>query len=52
MRMLKYMPEHMHCYATFYRPVSLPNTGFCTFNGLDGQTSMFRVSATGVVLDV
>ncbi|KAI6156512.1 hypothetical protein EDD17DRAFT_1845281 [Pisolithus thermaeus] len=52
MRMLKYTPEHMHCYATFYGPVSLPNTGFCTFNGLDGQTSMFRVSATGVVLDV
>ncbi|KAI6101977.1 hypothetical protein EV401DRAFT_2025541 [Pisolithus croceorrhizus] len=43
---------HMHCYATFYGPVSLPNTGFCTFNSLDGQTSMFRVSATGVVLDV
>ncbi|KAI6027547.1 DUF663-domain-containing protein [Pisolithus microcarpus] len=37
---------------TFYGPVSLPNTGFCTFNSLDGQTSMFRVSATGVVLDV
>ncbi|KAI6114737.1 DUF663-domain-containing protein [Pisolithus croceorrhizus] len=52
MRMLKYTPEHMHCYATFYGPVSLPNTGFCTFNSLDGQTSMFRVSATGVVLDV
>ncbi|KAI6042628.1 DUF663-domain-containing protein [Pisolithus marmoratus] len=52
MRMLKYTPEHMHCYATFYGPVSLPNTGFCTFNSLDGETSMFRVSATGVVLDV
>ncbi|KAF9523880.1 hypothetical protein CPB83DRAFT_910290 [Crepidotus variabilis] len=52
MRMLKYTPEHMHCYATFYGPVSLPNTGFCTFNSLSREASGFRVSATGVVLDV
>jgi ribosome biogenesis protein BMS1 len=52
MRMLKYTPEHMHCYATFYGPVSLPNTGFCAFNTLSEDTAAFRVSATGVVLDV
>ena len=52
MRMLKYTPEHMHCYATFYGPVSLPNTGFCTFNTLDGSTPGFRVSSSGVVLDI
>lgn len=52
MRMLKYTPEHMHCYATFYGPVALPNTGFCTFSTLSGETAGFRVAATGVVLDV
>ncbi|KAF8133419.1 DUF663-domain-containing protein [Boletus edulis] len=52
MRMLKYTPEHMHCYATFYGPVALPNSGFCAFNSLNGDSAGFRVSATGVVLDI
>ena len=42
----------MHCYATFYGPVAIPNTGFCAFNSLDATTPGFRVSATGVVLDI
>ncbi|KAG9102106.1 Glycoside hydrolase 2 (Mannanase, beta-galactosidase) [Ceratobasidium sp. 370] len=52
MRMLKYTPEHMHCYATFYGPVSLPGTGFCAFNSLEDTVPGFRVSASGVVLDI
>lgn len=51
-RLLKYTPEHMHCYATFYGPVSTPNTGLCAFNTLSAEAPGFRVSATGVVLDV
>lgn len=51
-RMLKYTPEHMHCLATFYGPISAPNTGFCAFNRLTSETPSFRVSASGVVLDV
>ncbi|KDE08217.1 hypothetical protein MVLG_01484 [Microbotryum lychnidis-dioicae p1A1 Lamole] len=51
-RMLKYTPEHMHCLATFYGPISAPNTGFCAFNRLGNDTPSFRVSANGVVLDI
>ena len=52
MRMLKYTPEHTHCYATFYGPLSLPNTGFCAFGSLTSEMAGFRVCATGVVLEV
>ncbi|GAA6036869.1 hypothetical protein JCM8097_006323 [Rhodosporidiobolus ruineniae] len=51
-RMLKYTPEHMHCLATFYGPISAPNTGFCAFTRFNSDTPSFRIAASGVVTDI
>ncbi|KXN84593.1 hypothetical protein AN958_12274 [Leucoagaricus sp. SymC.cos] len=36
----------------FYRPVSLPSTGFCMSSSLSGDTPGFRISTMGAVLDI
>lgn len=49
-RMLKYTPEHMHCFATVYAPLIAPNSGFVCFNSFSSPG--FRIAATGTVLSV
>ncbi|CAB1334314.1 unnamed protein product [Coregonus sp. 'balchen'] len=43
-RLLKYTPQHMHCGATIWGPITPQGTGFLAVH--------FRIAATGVVLDL
>ena len=51
-RMLKYTPEHMHCFGTFYGPFIAPNTGFSCFQSFSAKNPAFRIAATGTVMTV
>ena len=51
-RMLKYTPEHMHCFGTIYAPLIAPNTGFVCFNSFSPSNAGFRIAASGTVLSV
>ena len=52
MRMLKYSPEHTHCHAFLWFQSLYPTPVPVLFSLLSADTTGFRVTATGVVLDV
>jgi len=51
-RYIKYTPQFMHCFATFYGPQVPPNTGVLAIQRLSGNIPGFRIAATGVVLEL
>lgn len=50
-RMLKYTPENMYCYCTFWGPIVPANTGFLFFDTVDDTQRSFRIGATGTVVN-
>lgn len=52
-RSLKYTPQHLHCMASFWGPISPQSTGLIAFKSIsdeDRDARNFRIAATGVIL--
>eukprot|EP01028_Stygiella_incarcerata_P001082 TRINITY_DN1169_c1_g5_i1.p1 TRINITY_DN1169_c1_g5~~TRINITY_DN1169_c1_g5_i1.p1 ORF type:complete len:636 (-),score=221.62 TRINITY_DN1169_c1_g5_i1:132-2039(-) len=51
-RMVKYTPEHLHCFGTFYGPAYEVNAGMVFYHTQDTDVRHFRISATGTLTEV
>ncbi|KAK2910762.1 ribosome biogenesis protein BMS1 homolog [Channa argus] len=51
-RLLKYTPQHMHCGASIWGPMTPQGTGFLALQLVAGTQANFRIAATGVILDL
>jgi len=50
LRFMKYIPDLLTCYVTFFGPISAVNVGVTAFQHIKEQLIAFRVSATGVTI--
>lgn len=51
-RALKYTPEHLHCHATFWGPLTPQGTGLLALQTLNEKVPDFRIAATGVITNL